>query len=72
MQAFIVLNYWTAPSNNFENYHKPPFHSGQLIWSFEKQDKPSDIEQQPHLEELILLDESIFLCHKFEVLSLTK
>ena len=31
MKAFIVFNYWNVPSQNFENYHKPPFRLTQLI-----------------------------------------
>ena len=32
MKAFIVFKYWNVPSQNFENYHKPPFRLTQLIY----------------------------------------
>ena len=33
MKAFIVFNYWNVPSQNFENYHKPPFRLTKLIFT---------------------------------------
>ena len=36
MKLFIVFNYWNVPSQNFENYHKPPFRLTQLIYYFQQ------------------------------------